>query len=317
MKRIIAATALTLMMSTSAIAASHTMGTIEPYATEQKGDFYAADFIGKELYTTDQEFDRTTTFTDGWQDNWENIGQVENVILNQDGTVKAVILEVGGWLDIGDKHVAVPMENLSFIRDESSWDNYFVAVKTNREELEAMPAFEEMSEEDRRAASDGMQDDDQTAMNNQNDQADNQQMTDNQDGQVTDEQMAETQTDDTMADDDTVTSSAPATFRRPDVQREGYLAVEARELTADRLKSANLYSVNDEDIGEIGELILTQDGEIESVVLDIGGFIGLGEHHFAVSFDEIQIIRDEDWGDVRVYIDASKEELEARPEYDG
>lgn len=149
MRNTILATALAVALAGPALADNHgpMMGA---YETEQRGDFYAADFIGKEIYTREQEWDANYFAADGWETEWENIGQVENVILNQDGSVKAVILEVGGFLDIGDKHVAVPMERLSFIREQDEWDNYFVAIKTNKDELEKLPEYKVLSDEERR-----------------------------------------------------------------------------------------------------------------------------------------------------------------------
>lgn len=44
----------------------------------------------------------------------EEIGDVENVLIGADGKILAVIAEVGGFLDIGDTHVSVPWEQVSF-----------------------------------------------------------------------------------------------------------------------------------------------------------------------------------------------------------
>lgn len=60
---------------------------------------------------------------------------------------------------------------------------------------------------------------------------------------------------------------------------------------------------------------MSQDGTIEKVILDVGGFLGIGEREVAVTFDELQIIRNEDGSDLRVYVGATKEELEAQPDY--
>lgn len=150
MKSLLIGAAISLALAVPAYADAHS-NTMGAYKTEQKGDFYAADFIGKEIYTREADWDENYFAKDGWETEWENIGQVENIILNQDGSVRAVILEVGGFLDIGDKHVAVPMERLSFIRSDGEWDNYFLAVKTTKDELMGLPAYEPLSAADRRA----------------------------------------------------------------------------------------------------------------------------------------------------------------------
>ena len=154
MKRSIATAGLALSLGFfslpgSAFADAHS-GAMKTYKEEQKGDFYAADFLGKEIYTSELEWDENYVASSGWEQDWNNLGQVENVILNIDGAVKAVLLEVGGFLDIGDKHIAVPMDQLTFIRNEDSWDDYFLAVRTTKEALMAEPAFVIISTEERK-----------------------------------------------------------------------------------------------------------------------------------------------------------------------
>jgi len=46
--------------------------------------------------------------------NNENIGEINDVLLNRSGQVAAVIIGVGGFLGIGEKDVAVPMSMLLF-----------------------------------------------------------------------------------------------------------------------------------------------------------------------------------------------------------
>lgn len=102
------------------------------------------------------------------------------------------------------------------------------------------------------------------------------------------------------------------------IEREGYQSVDPVELTADNLTGARVYDANDEDIGEVDELLLNSEGNsIDQVVVDVGGFLGLGEHAVAVTVEELHIMRAEDGSELRVYMDATQEELEAQPEYEG
>ena len=48
---------------------------------------------------------------------------------------------------------------------------------------------------------------------------------------------------------------------------------------------------NDEDVGEINRLVMNDSGKIERVVLDVGGFLGMGERQIAVTLDELNIVR--------------------------
>jgi hypothetical protein len=110
-----------------------------------------------------------------------------------------------------------------------------------------------------------------------------------------------------------------ATLRSPTgIVRDGYVAVDPIEMSAENLTGARVYGANDEDIGEVDELLLSAEGDaVEQVVIDVGGFLGMGEHEVAVTMEELHIMRSDDGTDLRVYMDATQEELEAQPEYEG
>lgn len=129
-------------------------------------------------------------------------------------------------------------------------------------------------------------------------------------------------TDDLTQKADSMDDSLPTdrtTLRRPaNIDRAGYMVADPAELTAERLTGARVYGTDDEDIGEIDELLLTEDGSgVDRVVVDVGGFLGMGEHEVAVTMEELHILRSDDGMDFRVYMDATQEELEAQPEYEG
>ena len=81
---------------------------------------------------------------------------------------------------------------------------------------------------------------------------------------------------------------------RPAFEREGYMTADYESLTAEQLEGATVYDANDERVGEIKELVLSQDGKIEQAVVDVGGFLGMGEHSVAMSFEELQVMTNED-----------------------
>ena len=104
---------------------------------------------------------------------------------------------------------------------------------------------------------------------------------------------------------------------RPMIDRDGYREAEMTELTAEKLEGISVYGVDDESVGEIDRLILSEDGKVETVVIDVGGFLGLGEHPVGVTFDELRILRNDNGDDLRVYIDSSEEALGKQPAYKG
>lgn len=85
-------------------------------------------------------------------------------------------------------------------------------------------------------------------------------------------------------------------------------------LTSEDLVGTAVYGADDNWVGEISELALTEDGQVEAVVVDVGGFLGIGQKPVALSMDQIQIRRGEGGlfrDDLRAYVNATEEELES------
>lgn len=277
MRRIIATTAMALMVSTAAFAESHS-GMLKTYEVETKSDIYASNFIGMRVYANETEWDSWTAesrIETGAEKEWDDIGEVNDVILGRDGTVKAVVLGVGGFIGIGEKDVAVAMEQIKMVPEKDDEDDFFLVVKANKEMLTEAAPFKAEKTEVKEAKAD-----------------------------VSNESM--------RADD-----SGRPMLAQPKVERDGYREADPADLTAEVLQGARVYGSNDEDIGEISKLILNDQGKITKVVIDVGGFIGIGEHPVGVTFDELRVLRTEDGSDFRVYIDSNQQALESQPAYKG
>jgi sporulation protein YlmC with PRC-barrel domain len=241
--------------------------------------------------------------------NWDNIGEISDLLITPEGQVKAVLVDVGGFLGMGEHRVALDMANVHLLHDDSG--DRFAAVNSSADELKSAPAFERT--DTTTMASDGGMSGTMAAPGADTTMtgkmADNSGSMDNSGG------MMSTGTDTTTADNATAPMVTPGT--RPAMQREGYTDVDYGTITADELKSATVYDVNDDAIGEISELVLDQSGKIDQAVVDVGGFLGIGAHQVALPFDNLQIMQNSDGSDFRVYVDESKDSLEQRPEYEG
>ncbi len=66
-----------------------------------------------------------------------------------------------------------------------------------------------------------------------------------------------------------------------------------------------------EDIGSVNDILISPDGRVNAAVVDVGGFLGLGERQVAVEWDAITINPAEE----QVMVKMSKEELAAAPEF--
>ena len=95
---------------------------------------------------------------------------------------------------------------------------------------------------------------------------------------------------------------------------EGYVAVETDKLTAEMLTGANVHDAQDKSVAEIKDLVLTGEGKVTDVVLDVGGFLGIGAKTVAIPMDRLTVAQKED-GKVALWVNMSKEELEALPDY--
>jgi sporulation protein YlmC with PRC-barrel domain len=70
-----------------------------------------------------------------------NIGDIKDIILDRDGRVGAVILDVGAFLGMGGKYVAVSLSDLKITRENNSSRPHFT-VDMTKEQLKAAQAYD-------------------------------------------------------------------------------------------------------------------------------------------------------------------------------
>ena len=70
----------------------------------------------------------------------------------------------------------------------------------------------------------------------------------------------------------------------------------------------------DEDIGEVTDLIIGQDGQVVGVIVSVGGFLGLGQKDVALPWDRLQHTMDDD--ESTFSVDMDQDQLENAPEYE-
>lgn len=116
---------------------------------------------------------------------------------------------------------------------------------------------------------------------------------------------------------DTDTMATDQDAEAPDVAAtdEVYVGEQAAEEDlASNWIGQSLYNPSDENLGDINDILIGQDGQIRAVIVGVGGFLGIGEKDVAVSFAAIEPRADED-GDTSLYLNATQEQLEAAPEF--
>ncbi|GFE63276.1 PRC-barrel domain-containing protein [Litoreibacter roseus] len=273
MKKLLATTAAALLISGPAFADANASMT---YEFQEQNDFFASTLIGMRVYTSEEELEAETVAANA-NDNWNDIGEINDLIVSQDGDVQAAIVGVGGFLGLGERDVALSMDQIKVMREDNNAENRFLVVAMTKEQLENAPVFERTSDETMQT------------------------------------EEAETQ----MSDAEPRMDGDRPMLNKPEIEREGYQEASIDQLSAEDLQGKYVYGSNDETVGEIGELLLTDSGEIDKAIINVGGFLGLGEKPVAVTFDELKLMRAAEDSDVRVYIDASQEALSEQPEYEG
>lgn len=98
-------------------------------------------------------------------------------------------------------------------------------------------------------------------------------------------------------------------FRHPTVARAGYETIDPGDLSRTALVGARVYTVRNEDLGEVVRVVEGPMGAVTELVIDVGGFLGLGERELALSAEEVAVMRAQG-GDVRVFVDVTREQIE-------
>lgn len=71
-----------------------------------------------------------------------------------------------------------------------------------------------------------------------------------------------------------------------------------------------------ESVATVDDVLLSQFGELRGVLLDVGGFLGVGARNVMVSMSSLQLVLERDTDMVYVVMNATREELENAPEFD-
>jgi hypothetical protein len=67
-------------------------------------------------------------------------------------------------------------------------------------------------------------------------------------------------------------------------------AQEAGQWRTSKFVGLDVYNASNEKIGDINELIMGSDGQIDLVVIGVGGFLGMGEHDVALKWDQVKFV---------------------------
>ena len=325
MRTLLTTTALVALLSTGAIAQDTSAGTndlLEQGYQMVDTDGLASKLLGFPVYSTAS-------------DDAEQLGEINDIVIGDDGQVGAVIIGVGGFLGIGEKNVAVNYDELEWTIAED--DTERLVLNVSREELETAAAVELVEDDPARTAArddqmavdepmDGEASDmaaaPATDMNADHNKVDTMDTADNDAMEPADEtmepaddmQVAE-QPADRQPVDETLETGA---VQQPDTMADdGMGALDTNTLaefdesglTAEELIGVNAYGPDNQHIGTIGDFVLGDNSDIDAVIIDFGGFLGIGVKEVAIAYDDLNFYTDEA-GNISLLLNITVEQME-------
>jgi putative membrane protein len=64
-------------------------------------------------------------------------------------------------------------------------------------------------------------------------------------------------------------------------------------IMASTLRGTRIYGANDENIGDVNDIVLDRSGRVAAVVVGVGGFLGIGEKNVAIPFSALEFVADQ------------------------
>ncbi|WP_438750083.1 PRC-barrel domain-containing protein [Pararhizobium sp. O133] len=251
----------------------------------------ASTVLGKTVYT-------------GADEQGEAIGDVNDVVINADGGAEALVVGVGGFLGLGEKDVAVGFDRVSWSDRDGQ---RIIVVSATKEELEAAPQFERGAMMDGSLAT--LPEDKDAENRNANAAPVNSPVLKDETAQSTQPTLGTTPQ---MTDPDAVLPLDTDTTASTEPEMK---LIDPAQISTDKLIGTEVKVADDTKVGEIGDVLVGQNGKVEAYVIDVGGFLGIGEKPVAMSAESVQVMADAS-GTMTIYSPFTKAQLESQVAYD-
>lgn len=110
-------------------------------------------------------------------------------------------------------------------------------------------------------------------------------------------------------------TNAPATERSAqNTADQEMMPVDIAAMSTDELIGARVYDAQQEDMGEISDVIVSDSGSVEAFIVDVGGFLGIGEKPVAIGAKNLDFKKNSD-EDILVFTPFSKKQLNDQAAY--
>ncbi|PSJ59356.1 PRC-barrel domain-containing protein [Pseudaminobacter soli (ex Li et al. 2025)] len=225
-------------------------------------------------------------------DDAQNIGKVKDLVISPNGMVESLVVGVGGFLGLGEKNVAV---NYGDADQAEQNGKRWLVVNASKDQLKALPDF------DRRAYDVAPVSAADTSAPVTNNLA-----------------QAPTNGGGAMAPAHNKTAMAPTqpdTMTTASIDKSLLTRVPVGEIRSAELTGTTVYGSEDANVGKIGDVVLSGDGKVDAVIIDVGGFLGIGSKEVAVGMDNLAFMVDKG-GKKYLYTNFTKDQLKSQPAYD-
>jgi sporulation protein YlmC with PRC-barrel domain len=210
----------------------------------------------------------------------DKVGDIQSVIVDTNGKVTAVVLDVGGWLSSA-KLISVPWKDLKSTADGN------IMTSMTKEQAQAAADYKYKQDQARGKV--------QTATGDVY----------NPNATASSGAGAPTTAQPT-ANNNASQSASATTMGTPVKNADG-------SLNASQVIGMKVINDQKESIGKIGELVMGGDGKVSGVVVDVGGFLGIATHPVLLDWKQVSMV-DED-GSTLAVVKMSKDQLKQMPEY--
>jgi sporulation protein YlmC with PRC-barrel domain len=224
----------------------------------------------------------------------ETIGEIKSIYINKDGKVDSVMVGVGGFLGVGDREVRIAWSDLKITDNGEK-----VMVNMTKDELKAKPEYRY-----------------------KNDSWRGQVFTDSGPWAARPSDAARTTDAPRPASDQLAQTTKPPADRSTDKpgDRPNVAATTstgdfnaAGEMSGSALIGATVRNENREAVGKIEDVYVDNSGGIKTVVVSVGGFLGVGSKDVAVKWSDLKFSRDDK--SIVITTSSTKDTLKAMPDY--
>jgi len=102
----------------------------------------------------------------------------------------------------------------------------------------------------------------------------------------------------------------------------------AGDWSASKLSGVNVYNEANDKVGDIEDVIINSQGRVRGVVIEAGGFLGMGTHYVLVAMDSLKFANKagkttegktsetkREWYPDRAVLNVTKDQLKSMPEF--